>query len=76
MQLINSVSNMADGFEFDMSTDVTTYLAENDEVIALEHKLWVTDAIYHELDKAHPFMYSVRVEADVDDSFIITVVEA
>ena len=76
MYLINTVSSMADGVECFMSTDVTTYLAESDEVITLEHKLWVTDAIYHELGKAHPFMCALRVEADVDDSFIITVVEA
>lgn len=76
MQLINNVSNMVDGIECFMDTDVTTYRASSDEVVANESRFTVTEAAYRELDKAHPYLCSVRVENDVDGSFIITVVEA
>lgn len=76
MQLINSVSNMVDGIECFMDTDVTTYLASSDEVVANGSRFTVTEPVYRELDKAHPYLCSVRVETDVDGSFIITVVEA
>jgi len=76
MQLINSVSNMVDGIECFMDTDVTTYLASSDEVVANGSRFTVTEPVYHELDKAHPCLCIVRVETDVDGSFIITVVEA
>ena len=76
MQLINSVSNMVDGIECFMDTDVTTYLASSDEVMANGSRFTVTDTVSRELDKAHPYLCSVRVEDNLDGSFIITVVEA
>ena len=76
MQLINSVSNMADGFECFMDTDVTCYRASSDEVVARESGFTVTDAVSRELDLAHPCLCSIRVEDNLDGSFIITVVEA
>jgi len=76
MQLINSVSNMADGFECFMDTDVTCYRASSDEVVARESGFKVTDAAYRVLDKAHLCLCGVRVDQDIDGSFIITVVEA
>jgi len=76
MQLINSVSNMADGFECFMDTDVTYYRASSDEVVARESGFKVTDATSQILNKAHRCLCGTSVEADLDGSYIITVVEA
>ena len=76
MQPINKQSNMVDGVECFMDTEVTTYLASSDKVVANGSRFTVTDAVSRELDLAHPSLCSIRVETNVDDSFIITVVEA
>ena len=76
MQLINSVSNMTDGVECFMDTDVTTYLASSDEVMANGSRFTVTEPVHTELDKTHQCWVCIRVEDNLDGSFIITVVEA
>ena len=76
MQLINKQSNMVDGVECFMDTEVTTYLASSDKVVANGSRFTVTDAVSRELDLAHPSLCSIRVEDNLDGSFIITVVEA
>lgn len=76
MQLLNTISNMADGFECFMDTDVTYYRASRDEVVANGSRFTVTDAVSRQLNKAHRCLCGIRVEEDIDSSFIITVVEA
>ena len=76
MQLINKQSNMVDGVECFMDTDVTTYRASSDEVVANGSRFTVTDAVSRQLDKAHLCLCGIRVEEYIDGSFTITVVEA
>ena len=76
MQLINKQSSMVDGVECFMDTDVTTYRASSDEVVANGSRFTVTDAVSRQLDKAHLCLCGIRVEEDIDGSFTITVVEA
>ena len=76
MQLLNTISNMADGFECFLDTDITYYRASSDEVVTTESGYTVNDAINRKLNKAHLCLCGTRVEADLDGSYIITVVEA
>ena len=76
MQLINKQSNMTDGVECFMDTDVTTYRVSAREVAPHRSGFRVTHPVFDELEKAHPFLCSYGVKRDIDGSFIITVVEA
>lgn len=76
MQLLNTISNMADGVECFLDTDITYYRASSDEVVANGSRFTVTDAVSRQLDKAHLCLCGIRVEEDIDGSYIITVVEA